>query len=180
MRGAAALAPATLALAAAWGGPAHAGCVRIAHLWSPAVFARYPAATVKGPWRQPDVRRGEPHRFRTMVRLLGQGEPDFAGRYKVAKIGCGAGAACPAFVDRASGKVAFPPALRVLGILPVDLGASKTLTYRRDSRLLVLVGMRNEDERTAGASLFEWRGNRPHLIRFVPHRQLCVEEAPTA
>ena len=67
------------------------------------------------------------------------------------------------------------PTLRVLSYMPVDLGASTRLTCHRDSRLMVLVGTRNEDERTAGVSLYEWREQGPRLIRFVPERQLCGE-----
>lgn len=157
---------------------AQASCIPIETFWSPALFARYPVKSSQGPWRVPNVLGGEAHRFRTMVNRYGQGEPDFAGHYRILSLGCGTGSDCPIFVDRASGRVAFSPVLRVASLMPVDLGASRRLTYRRDSRLLVLIGVRDEDEKTAGASLFEWRAGGLHLIRFVPRRRLCVVSCP--
>ena len=159
-------------------GPAQASCIPIARFQSPALFARYPAPAITGPWRAPDVRRGEAHAFRTTLRRYGQGEPGFAGRYTVVENGCGAGAICPAFVDRSTGRVSFVPALRVVTWLSGDLGDDhERLTYRRDSRLLVVVGARNERAATAGVSLYDWRGGGPRLIRFVAQRKLCRRSA---
>lgn len=168
---------ALLALLAA--SPAQAApCVPMAHFWSPALFARYPALPRKGPWRAPDVRRGEAHLYRTSLRRYSQGEPDFAGQFKIVENGCGTGAICPIFVDRSTGQVSFRPEMRVVTWMSGDMGTDhERLIHRRDSRLLVLVGARNEDDKTAGVSLYDWHASGPRLVRFVAQNRLCEERA---
>lgn len=166
-------------LLASMAAPVQATCIPVASFQSSAVFARYPVAAAHGPWRMPDVRRGEAHLYRTSLRDFGQGEPDFAGRFKVVENGCGAGAICPIFVDRLSGRVTFVPDLRVVTWMPGDLDSShERLAFSRDSRLLVVTGARNEVEATAGVSLYDWRGGAPRLVRFVPQARLCVQAPP--
>lgn len=168
-----------IALAAAAAAPA-AECISVPQLISAARFRDYPAKPAHGPWRAPDVRHGNAHLFRTRLREDSRGEADFAGHYKVVWIGCGAGTVCPAIVDKASGQVSFVPAFREIGWIMSDFEGAKDierLTYRRDSRLLILFGMRNEEERTGGVTFYDWRGGKPHLLRFVPAAQLCQESA---
>lgn len=155
-------------------------CVPVKQLLSTHAFQRYPAGSAHGPWRMPNVQQGTAHLFRTSIRADARGAPDFAGRYKVIQLGCGAGTVCPAFVDRVSGNVVFVPEFRNVSWVLSDFAGAKEverLTYRRDSRLLVIFGSRNEDERTAGLSLYDWRAGRPHLVRFVPATKLCRENA---
>lgn len=155
-------------------------CISVRSLVSPAVFARYPASAVRGPWRAPDVRKGDAHLFRTRLREDSRGSPDFAGRYKLVQIGCGAGTLCPAVVDKLSGQVIWAPQFRSVGWMFSDFRDAddvERLTYRRNSRLLVIFGARNEDERYAGVSYYDWRGGKAHLVRFVPAERLCAEEA---
>lgn len=155
-----------------------ASCVRVDTLVSATAFRSYPADPVwRGPWHKPDVRNGTAHRYRTVVREEGTAPPDFAGHLKVVSYGCGAGLKCPLFVDLKTGKVAFVPALASVE-QPYDLAdvpriADPRLVYHVDSRLLVAVGTRNEDDRLTGAAQFEWRGDRLRLIRFIPHTALC-------
>ncbi|MET0308848.1 MAG: hypothetical protein ABW023_09095 [Sphingomonas sp.] len=168
-----------LALAALVPQPA-GDCISVAQLLSSAGFRHYPAKASRGPWRAPDVRRGTARLFRTRLREDSRGAPDFAGHYKIVQIGCGAGTVCPAIVDKATGHVDFVPAFRSVGWVLSDFagaGDIERLTYRRNSRLLVLFGMRNEDERTSGVTLYDWRAGKPHLVRFVPAERLCQEDA---
>lgn len=175
---------AVAAVAGVLGSPGYAaavtGCVALGDLGAPAVFARYPAVTPRVRWRAPDVRDGEARLFRTRLREGSVGAPNFAGRYSVVEIGCGAGAVCPAFVDRATGRVRFEPAFRVVAELGgrfADAGIDyERLTYRSGSRLLLVVGAPNEVARQAGARLYDWRGGRAHLVRFVPVAALCGAE----
>jgi hypothetical protein len=153
-------------------------CIPVARFLSPATFRHYPAKAAHGPWHAPDVRHGTAHLYRTRLREASRGQPDFAGRYKIVSIGCGAGTVCPAIVNKATGQVHFVPAFRSVGWVLSDFtGAKKVerLNYRRDSRLLVILGMRNETERTGGVTLYDWRDGRPHLVRFVPAARLCQE-----
>ena len=154
-------------------------CLSVATLIARAPFDRYPAHLSKGPWRAPDVRRGDAHLYRTLLRTEGSGSPDFAGHLKLVRIGCGAGTMCLAFIDRTSGQVTFAPTLRSVSWLYVDLiplGSPdlKRLTYRNDSTLLVVFGVRNEEDKTGGVTMCNWKNGAPHLVRFVPQRKLCI------
>jgi len=142
-----------------------------------AVFRRYPAAPLPASTRllPPDVRSGQARRYRTLLREDVRGAPDFAGHYALVRIGCGAATVCVAIADRLTGKVFFPPNLRSATALIYDTGKRDVsqLAYRRDSRLLIVAGSPNEDERSAGLSYYLWEAHRLKRIRFVPVRALC-------
>jgi hypothetical protein len=148
-------------------------CTSVDSLVSDATFRAYPASSESGRWRSPDVSRGEAHAYRTVLRAEGTGPPDFAGHFRVVRIGCGAGSFCPAFVDRSTGHVTFAPELRVISWMPGDPVGPDRLVYRRDSRLLIVLAVRNENEHTAGATLYDWVGGRFRLLRFIPRSRLC-------
>jgi hypothetical protein len=84
---------------------------------------------------------------------------------------------CPFFVDLQTGKVTFDASLQSVNwndAIPDLPGIQDPrLIYRADSRLLAVVGIRNEDLRTSGISLFEWRVTGLNLIRYVPDSALC-------
>jgi hypothetical protein len=80
-------------------------------------------------------------------------------------------------VDRATGQVIFDPALRSVVTYNVDDGAPvdpsldaglRGLLFRRDSRLLVLEGMPNEDETRDGVYFLRWTGRRFAKLKFIP------------
>lgn len=152
-------------------------CRAVADLLSPTLFHAYPAKTAGGPWRAPDVRFGRPHMYRTLLRRAGKGPPDLAGHYKIVRIGCGAGCVTPTFVDLATGRVTFE---RELGSVEFDDQIDDVpgiddfrLVHRRDSRLLIVVGLRNENETLSGVATYDWGEEHPRLIRFVPRSELC-------
>ena len=124
---------------------------------------------------QPDVRSGRARYYRTRIRE-GAGEgPNFADRYTIIRIGCGAATLCVAIADATTGHVYFPPELRSVEALIVDTGRVEvdTLNFRRDSRLLIVVGSPNEQRRRAGISTYTWRSGRLNLVRFTPAAELC-------
>jgi hypothetical protein len=148
------------------------------------MFRRYPAyANMHGRWHAPDVRFGEARLYRTILRSEGVGPPDFAGRYKVVSHGCGAGMICPLFLNLETGKVRSVRTLQsvewnyeIADNVEKAVGIKDTrLVYRRDSRLLVALGTRNETMRLTGATLYEWRNGGPRLIRFVPQSAFCAD-----
>jgi hypothetical protein len=152
-------------------------CIAIADLVSASSFRKFPAASEHGPWRAPDARFGQAHEFRTVLRNEGVGPPNLAGHYKIVHIGCGTSCIHPAFVDLTTGQVTFEPAL---GSVELEVEIDDVpgihdfrLVSRRDSRLLVVVGTRNEDERTTGVTMFEWGKEHPRLVRFIPQSALC-------
>ncbi|WP_448662708.1 hypothetical protein ACG3SL_18955 [Sphingomonas sp. CJ20] len=157
-------------------------CLSAASLFSPDAFGRYPAdADWRGVRRAPDVRRGNAHLYRTLIRQNARSAPDFAGHYKIVRAGCGAGMICPLILDLKTGRV-----WQIPGLKSVEWGYSRArdveretgfedsrLVYRRDSRLLVALGTRNEDPKLAGAIQYEWTDRGPQLLRSVPDSQLC-------
>lgn len=182
MRRLLALALAPVFSGAALPAPTPVRCTVAADLFSPESFRAYPAAPVwNGRPRAPDPRFGEAHRYRTVLHLEAKGPPDFAGHYKVVTHGCGAGLACPMFVDLQTGRVRQVSSLasieadyaraddveKAIGI------ADSRLVYRRDSRLLIALGTRNENPKLAGATLYEWTNRGPQMLRFIPETQLC-------
>ena len=147
-------------------------CIPVATLVTPAAFHKYATSAIwRGPWHKPDVQSGVAHLYRTVVRSEAVGPPDFAGQYKVVRLGCGAGLTCPLIADLKTGKILFVPALGSvagsLSIAEIPGIDDPRLVYRADSRLLVAVGARNEKERLTGATLFEMRHDHLHLIRFI-------------
>ena len=52
--------------------------------------------------------------FRTLLRAAAQEPPDFAGHYKIVRIGCGTSCVTIAVIDRATRNVFFPKGLGVI------------------------------------------------------------------
>jgi hypothetical protein len=123
----------------------------------------------------PDVRAGKARLYRTAIRNGAKAGPNFAGKFIIIPIGCGAATICVAIADATTGKVYFPPELSSGEALLVDTGNLniETLNYRRNSRLLILVGSPNDQRKRAGMSYYVWSAGRLKLIRFVPAAQLC-------
>lgn len=133
---------------------------------TPATTAR-PAA--------PIVKHGMARLFRTALREGAKQPPNFAGHYTIIEIGCGAGTRCPAILDAQTGKVFFPPELKVAEALLMEVGHAdfETLNYRRDSRILIVVGTPNENYGQAGVYSYVWRDDRLSLFRFLPAAKIC-------
>ena len=148
-----------------------------ADVLSDRVFGRYavtaPSSTLKP--ATPDVRAGTAHLYRTVIREGAKKGPDFAGHYTIIRIGCGAATVCVAIADAQSGKVYFPPQLEEATALQVDTGGTDvdTLNYRRDSRLLIVIGSPNEKSARAGVSYYRWRSGKLSLIQFIPAAKFC-------
>jgi len=123
----------------------------------------------------PIVKHGMARLFRTVLREGAKQPPNFAGHYTIIEIGCGAGTRCPAILDAETGKVFFPPELKVAEALMMDTGPGdfETLNYRLDSRLLVVVGTANENYGQEGVYSYVWRDERLTLFRFLPAAEIC-------
>jgi len=123
-------------------------------------FDKYPAKaeTIKKPKvnlkSHPDART-----YRTVLRRGVAEGPNFAGHYSVVGWGCGTSCVQFAVVDVKSGKVIFPD--EFTGVMGLHFDADDFekegygpfwgLRYKIDSRLLVVVGMLDEDEKREGA-----------------------------
>lgn len=102
-------------------------------------------------------------KFRTVLRRGASQGPNFAGHFTVVEWGCGGGCRQLAIVDAKSGKVIpMPFATMVLPAtaepVPDETGDSPHEEYRLDSRLLVLVGCRDEDPARCGTHYFLMEG----------------------
>lgn len=136
-------------------------------------FEAYPAAVYRGPnapvrWRAD----ADSRMFRTRLREWGREKPNFAGHYILASWGCGTSCAQIAIIDAKTGKVFHPQEVGSVDMVNVHddfwKGEQWPLRYRADSRLLVLVGMPNEDTSQRGISFYLWEPPRLRLIRRVP------------
>lgn len=83
-------------------------------------------------------------------------------------------------VDARSGRVVFPDAMQdVSGVHVAGREPDGTeplyynLRFRRDSRLLVVLGAPGEDETREGVAFYVWTGAGLKLLRFVPRAALC-------
>lgn len=134
-------------------------------------FEDYPASfAFAGKPAAPRLRTPGQRMFRTAIASAEEKGPNFAGAFTIAEWGCGT--ACVSFVvvDARSGAVyenpfgSVPKAAVYLG--PPPDPASTGLSYRLDSRLLVVAGCPNW---TACARYYyEWAGDRFKLVQTIP------------
>jgi hypothetical protein len=137
-------------------------------------FEQYPAPTTfKGkPVRAKIVGR-RAKLFRTVITDGASQGPNFAGYYTVVMWGCGASCQMLAIVDARTGTVYIPGGLLQVESSPwagVDpLAEEESIQFRKDSRLLVLVGggYFGNKARRKGKYFYEWRGDRLRLISAV-------------
>lgn len=115
-------------------------------------------------------------RFRTALWDGAAAGPNFAGHFTIVVWGCGASCTTAAVMDARSGRVSFPTMLRAISAVhvadPADPGPN-SLRFRRDSRLLVVLGAPGEDETKEGVTYLEWTGTALRPLRFLPRSRLC-------
>jgi hypothetical protein len=140
-------------------------------------FEQYPAPATEIAKSAPVDLRGnsEARRFRTMLRESAASGPDFAGHYTIAEWGCGTSCVNWAIVDALTGKVYFDRDAQVIAVDHVAIADNDiaALRYRRDSRLLILLGAPHEDEKRDGITYMLWDGHALKRLRFVPYSSLC-------
>jgi len=134
-----------------------------------------PTPTTTASPAAPIVTHGRARLYRTLLREQAKQAPNFAGHYTIIRIGCGAATVCPAIMDTETGKVFFPPELKVAEALLMDIGHAdfETLNYRRDSRVLIVVGTPNENYGEEGIYYYVWRDDQLTLFRFLPAAKIC-------
>jgi len=146
--------------------------IRREHLPADApLFNQYPARPYAGRnaavrWRDSAFAR----MYRTTLRDFGALQPNFAGHYILASWGCGTDCSRIAIIDALTGKVTVPEGVsfNVAANVHDNLQDEGMLRYRADSRLLVLVGMPQEDTRRRGISYYVWTPPKLKLLRHVP------------
>lgn len=122
-------------------------------------FARFSAPVTRVQHAAPlRLLSARDRRSRSALRAAARGRADFAGHWVLAQIGCGASCIEIAVIDKISGRIVWFPAT----VCCWPLAISEPLTYRRDSRLLLLQGELNETG-IAASRAFVFDG-----VRFAP------------
>ena len=143
-------------------------------------FSDYPARPE--PPRRPArvvIASKDAREFRTQLRQGAAAGPNFAGHFTVAAWGCGASCTDWVIVDARSGQVTFPPHLRDLstdGVGPERAEPQPPITglrFRRDSRLIAVLGAPEEDEACEGVGFYVWDGRRLNPVAFFARQKSC-------
>jgi hypothetical protein len=128
----------------------------------PWTFKNYPAeASLKGRPAKPLLVTPLEHAYRTQILEQARKGPNFAGRFTLAKWGCGSPCLAFVIIDTASGTV-YDPGFSVGCADKNGLGAE--VDFKRTSRLLVTTGY--SEEVGCGTDFYEWDGKQLSLIHF--------------
>jgi hypothetical protein len=129
-------------------------------------FADYPARRrFRGKPSPVRLNSTEARLYRMRLREGAKEGPNFSGHYTIVTWGCGTGCIAFAIVDAATGRVSCPHfsvSWGQFGVGEERLREREPLEFRRDSRLLVVTGSRNE--RGKGVYYYEWTGRRLKLL----------------
>jgi hypothetical protein len=159
-------------------GHAQADCL-ITHEAAPAdapKFSDYPAAAWSGKPAAVKATTPQSKQYRTVLREAQKQGPDFAGRFRVAQWGCGAGCTDWAVIDAKTGQVVTPENFRLVETESVN---DDPLIYHRDSRLLMVLGAPEEDMKREGAAYLLWTGTAFKVLKTYPTAKVCKEPATT-
>ena len=109
-------------------------------------FGDYPVSDVyTGPNAQVRLATEADRTFRTRLRDASREKPNYAGHYVIATWGCGAECIHGAAIDVRTGEVIWWPA--TICCSSHDMAANfEAVSFRLNSRLIVLTGLRNEKE----------------------------------
>lgn len=124
--------------------------------------------------KRPVLDTADKRRYRTRITEGAEEGERFAGRFTLATWGCGTQCLQFAIIDPASGAVFYRDPNGIAGA-PWHEGYFE---FRRDSRLIVLVGERLDTtgrDRT-GVFYLEWTGTTLRELRFEPQEKVCRRE----
>lgn len=122
-----------------------------------------------GPNAKPDLRGDrETRMFRTRLASWAKEKPNFAGHYILATWGCGTSCYSIKIIDAKTGSIYHPAGTGSNAFVNIHESLEdKTLQFRSDSKLLVLIGMPEEDTTRRGISYYVWENNKMKRIRFI-------------
>jgi len=130
----------------------------------------------KGKPAAPQLRTAFARNFGTAIREGAERGPNFAGRFAIVRWGCGSECVQMAVVDENSGAVyrgpfatlAFSLSLIWHGNGP-QADRFEPVSFRLDSRLPVVRGCPEEDQRNCALFYYEWDGKKFRLLhKFTP------------
>ncbi len=144
---------------------------------TPPSFDQFRAREVfKGELTEPQLKTAFVRNFGTAIREGAARGPNFAGRFAIVRWGCGSECVQMAVVDEKSGAVyrgpfatlAFSVSLIWHGNGP-EADRFEPVSFRLDSRLLVVRGCPEENQRNCAEAYYEWDGKKFRLLRkFTP------------
>src|SRR5262245_4367548 len=125
------------------------------------------ADVFKGKPAAPTFSSSKLKNYRTVISEAARKGPNFAGQYPVAEWGCGSGCVSMAIVDAASGRVWGGPVKTLSLPLPADVNGRnyQGLVYQKRSRLLIVDGCPNEENRRCGTYYYEFKDGLSTLLR---------------
>lgn len=124
-------------------------------------FKDYAAARYEGRVRQVRIEGGKSRKFATALRGSEGRRANFAGRFVLASWGCGASCVMGAAIDAKSGDVYWLP----FTVSNWGFDVSQPLEFRRDSRLLVVHGSRDERGIGSETSYYLFDGGKFEELR---------------
>ena len=124
--------------------------------------------------------------FPTVIRRQMRQGANFAGHYRVAIWGCGSSCAQFAVVDLKTGRAITPRAVESVSggrlaaddFLPGTDSDEWGFRYKKNSRLLVLLGTLNEDDSKQGAFYYLVSGDKLQLIHKTIAASNTCQEGP--
>jgi hypothetical protein len=125
-------------------------------------FASHPVAErYAGPNTAPILKSQQDRAFRTKLREAAKQTPNFAGHYIVTTFGCGSSCVMGAVIDARSGLVTWLP----FTVCCWEDAQAEPVEYHLDSALMIVRGMRNEQERGTFYYLLQKGRLRPIATR---------------
>ena len=134
-------------------------------------FEDFPVTKIfKGKPSPPVLSTPRARRFSTQLRMHAAYGADFAGHFKLAKWGCGAGCVFVAVIDSITGAVYFAPFSFQDAYLPQPDGQRKILCnhssdYQLDSELFLAEGAIGNE---VGTHYYRWHNRKFTLVHFEP------------
>ena len=117
----------------------------------------------------PQLSTAQARRFRTQLRTQAPRGPDFAGHFKLALWGCGAGCVFVSVIDSISGEVDFAPFSFQDAWTNIDgrprVSCHHSSDFRLDSELYIVQGSIHDK---AGTHYYRWHDKRFTLVHFEP------------
>ncbi|MCG2583662.1 hypothetical protein [Massilia sp. TS11] len=103
-------------------------------------FSDFPAERFSGATAKVKLSDQKSRQYASALRASAKRRPDFAGHFVLATWGCGASCVMGAAIDAKTGAVTWIP----FTVCCWSASHSSPIDYQRNSRLLVVHGMRNE------------------------------------
>lgn len=133
-------------------------------------FKDYPAEAFTGSPAAPVITK-DVEDFRAQFVEAAKEPPNFAGHYRIMKFGCGSSCILFAIVNLKTGKIYVGDFSIAYGsnLKQEKLRNDEPLQFKTDSRLLVVVGSRNE--KGEGVYFYEWTGDKLKQVRSTMKRK---------